>query len=132
LRLNDHLRKLFTIILEDYPNHYEEILKLAGEKKARIIDGHEVIVISFKNKKMRITKDIPQIRIPTGLYSKESIIELMDGQVSLNEAIKLGFVDCKAKLSEILRFWEILQIVIYVSSRSVRAYELWSEYKRAQ
>ena len=131
MTLKDHLRKLFSIILEDYPIQYEEIVKLSGAKKARIIDGNEAIIIGFKNKKIRITSDIPEAKIPTGHYSKESIIALLDGQLCLNNAVKHGLIDCTGKLSEILKFWDILQIIIYVSSRSIRAYRLWSEYKQA-
>jgi hypothetical protein len=76
------------------------------------------LAFTFKRKETRITKDIPQANIPTG-------------QLCLNEATKLGLIDCKGKLSEVLRFWDILHIIIYVSSRSVRAYQLWSEYKRS-
>lgn len=130
MTLGDHLRKLFTIIIEDYPIQYREIVKLSGPKKARIIDGNETIIIGFKNKKIKISNDIPEAKIPTGYYSKESIIALLDGQLCLNDAVKLGLIDCTGKLAEILKFWDILQIVIYVSSRSIRAYRLWSEYKQ--
>lgn len=130
MTLRDHFRKLFTIILEDYPIQYREIVKLSGIKKARIIDDSEAIIIGFKNKRIKITNDIPETKIPTGYYSKESIITLLDGQLSLNDAMKLGLIDCTGKLSEILKFWDILQIIIYVSSRSIRAYRLWSEYKQ--
>lgn len=130
MTLGDHLRKLFTIILEDYPIQYSEIVKLSGARKARIIDGNEAVIIGFKNKKIKISNDIPEARIPTGYYSKESIIALLDGQLCLNDAVKLGLIDCTGKLSEILKFWDILQIIIYVSSRSIRAYRLWSEYKQ--
>jgi hypothetical protein len=119
------------IILEEYPVQYEEILKLSGTKKARITDGREAIIIGFKNKKPRIINNIPKAKVPVGRYSKESIIELLDGQLSLNDAVKLGLIDGKGRLSEILRFWDILQIIIYVSCRSVRAYNLWFEYKQA-
>jgi uncharacterized protein YbjT (DUF2867 family) len=129
LTLADHLRKLFTIILEEYPIQYNEIVKLSGAKKARIIDDNEAIIIGFKNKKIKITNDIPEAKIPTGYYSKESIIALLDDQLCLNDAVKLGLIDCTGKLSEILKFWDVLQIIIYVSSRSIRAYRLWSEYK---
>ena len=130
MTLRDHFRKLFTIILEDYPIQYREIVKLSGIRKARIIDDNEAIIIGFKNKRIKITNDIPETKIPTGYYSKESIITLLDGQLSLNDAVKLGLIDCTGKLSEILKFWDILQIIIYVSSRSIRAYRLWSEYKQ--
>ncbi len=130
MTLGNHLRKLFTIILEDYPIKYREIVKLSGAKTARITDGNEVIIIGFKNKRIKITNDIPEAKIPAGYYSKESIMALLDGQLSLNDAVKLGLIDCIGKLSEILKFWDILQIIIYVSSRSIRAYRLWSEYKQ--
>jgi hypothetical protein len=130
LSLKDHLKKLFTIIFEDYPSHYEEILRLAGKRRARITDGKEIIIMSFRNKKPRIINDIPKVKIPTGRYSKVFLLELIDGQLCLNEAIKSGLIDCKGKLQEVLTFWRIVEIIIYVSSRSLRAYKLWDEYKR--
>jgi hypothetical protein len=129
LSLKDHLGKLFQIILEEDPAKYAEIVSLAGKKKARLSDGHQSIIFYIKHSRVEIIDDKRGEELPTGSFAKTAVISLIDGQLTLNEAIKSGLIDCRGEESDVLVFYKMLRIVLYVSARSTRAYELWKAFK---
>jgi hypothetical protein len=129
LSLKDHLEKLFQIILEENPAKYAEIVSLAGKKKARLSDGHQSIIFYIKHSRVEIIDDKREEELPTGSFAKTAVISLIDGQLTLNEAIKSGLIDCRGEESDVLVFYKMLRIVLYVSARSPRAYELWKAFK---
>ena len=62
---------------------------------------------------------------------KDSLIKIIDGNSDVNEMIKIGDVDCIGKISEILLFYRILEIILFVTARSLPAYTLWKEYEQS-
>lgn len=132
---------LFTIIKEDFPEKYKEIITLAKSNRAILTDGKQ-IVIFFVNKTNKLTVSkfnnhdkwikrsrTKNLRLPSGRFDRAIILEILDGQMTLNEAVRYGRIDCRGKENEVIRFFRILRIVLSISSRSPRAYVLWKKFK---
>jgi hypothetical protein len=130
LTLKEQLGKLLAIICEDYPPKYMEIIRIAQKKRAMITDGKDIVMVSVKGRRLNVSAVAPVRAVPAGRFSREGIVGLVDGQLTVGQALDLGLIDCIGSVSEILRFFRILSIVVFVSARSLRAYNLWNEYKK--
>jgi len=131
---------LFGIIKEDFPEKYEDIVKLAKNNRAVLTDGNQ-LVIFFVNKTNQLSvsefingdsgnnNSTKYLQFPWGRFDRGIIIEILDGQRTLNEAIQYGRIDCRGKEIEVITFFRILRIVLFVSSRSPQAYQLWKNFK---
>jgi len=129
LTLIKHFETLFTIIEEDAPDKYREIISLCKGHKAKLSNGNETIIFTIKNDKIVILEKIKEKDIPTGFFVKKGIIGLMDGQLTLQEAIRVKLIDCRGTEHEIILFFKILRLLLFVSARSNRAYQLWQSFK---
>jgi hypothetical protein len=129
MNLKYFLEKFFLLLMEDYPIHYKLIARLAGNRKIRIIDDTESIIFIFKDNIFFIVEDKSKEKLPLGIFKRNSLLNIIDGNSNLNEMIKKGNVDCIGKISEILLFHRILEIIIFVSARSPFAHALWKKYE---
>jgi hypothetical protein len=130
LNLEAQLEKLFAIIRDDYRPKYNEIVRIARGNRAMITDGEECVLISTKGRRLNVSSAASVREAPVGRFSREGVLGLVDGQLTLDQALEMGLIDCAGSVSEVLRFFKILRIVVFVSSRSLRAYNLWNEYKQ--
>jgi hypothetical protein len=149
LKLAEHFANLFDIIEREFPQEYLEIVSLAGRNRALLTDGKESVIFFVEGNKLAVSplvsgsshhkNEIEEGRLgghevgiqplPGGKFDKKTVIELLDGQMTLNEAVRAGSIDCKGKESDVILFFEILRIVLFVSARSPRAYKLWKDFK---
>lgn len=128
-RLKTILENLFKVVEEDFPDQYQNLISLGFEKKARLTDGKESVILAIRSEKIRVMEERSEgLSLPVGRFSREAIVNLIDGYSTLNEAVKLGLIDCTGEETDILLFFRMLRIVLNVSARSVRAYKVWQEF----
>jgi len=129
MNLKYFLERFFLLLMEDYPIYYKAIARLSRNRKIRIIDDTESIIFFFKDKRFFIVEDKIKEKLPLGIFRKKSLLKIIDGNSDVNDMIKIGDIDCIGKISEILLFYRILEIIIFVSARSLSAYTLWKRYE---
>lgn len=146
MKLAEHFANLFDIIEREFPQKYLEIVSLAGRNRALLTDGKESVIFFIEDNKLAVSPLVSDSHhenkegnrgiqegitqpLPWGKFDKKTVVEMLDGQMTLNEAVRAGSIDCKGKESDVILFFEILRIVLFVSARSPRAYKLWKDFK---
>ena len=130
LNLKRHLDNLFNAVLDEDPEKYGEIVLMARKHSAKLTNGDETVIITIVRNNIRIrSMEDDKRKLPEGIFYKKAIINILDGHWSLNTAINMGFIDCVGTKSDIILFFKLLRILLIVSSKSPRIYNLWDEFK---
>ncbi len=128
MTLQSCFARLFEIMRDDHPGKYAEIAHLAARRRAVITNGRDWVVVSAAHGTVRVRSAAPQ-RAPVGRFEVNGLAGLIDGQVSIVESIERGAIDCAGSVEQVLSFWRMLTIIIFVSARSARTAQLWREYR---
>jgi hypothetical protein len=132
MNLKEYIEKIFSVIEEEYPNKFNEIISLSGKKRAVVSDNMESVIISFINEKVSVVPWNKDEKVSSmGIFNKDVLVDIIENDAQITECVKNGVIDCRGTLSDILTFFIILELIVYATSRSIRAYEVWCDYKSA-
>jgi SCP-2 sterol transfer family protein len=125
MRLRRFLKELLDLLLEDYPEQLNGIIKDArGVTYFQMLDK-ETAIIKVGTRGIRITDRAKKDEIDIRVYmTRKCLFDVLEGRLTLEEAINAGELKVVGDPRTLLRCYRIWERVISLSRTSPRFYFL--------
>lgn len=130
MNMENYLRKVASLLEEDYPSEFQKVLDLLASDAALIGIDNKRTLVTVREGRIQFLKPQEIHTVDLQIFITKSLIfELLDGKIALADAILRSDFMIKGSFKAILRFYGIVEIVLRVSQRSASFIELFNRFR---